>query len=225
MKHQSFSDKLKNLPGGIFLLGSILVLPGLLIIVLIYTRMETHMAINSFHTSFLDNLMKYWTHLGDGLMQIIVVSGLLFISIRYFFTGLTAFLSVGLAAQFFKRLVFIDFPRPVKFFEIHNPGYQLYLVPDVDVLTWLSFPSGHAATAFGLFFSMALLTKSRALQAGLFIIAAGVGYSRVYLSHHFLMDVVAGAFLGMILGWLSWRIFSRYARPWIECSILNVLKP
>jgi undecaprenyl-diphosphatase len=37
-----------------------------------------------------------------------------------------------------------------------------------------------------------------------------VGYSRVYLAHHFLIDVFAGAVLGLLFGSLSYLWYNKY---------------
>lgn len=60
----------------------------------------------------------------------------------------------------------------------------------------LSFPSGHAATAFaGATVLAALLPRSRVLP--LLVLAAAVAWSRVYVGVHYVSDVVAGAVLGV----------------------------
>lgn len=182
------------------------------------------MAMNGCHNSYIDLLMRYWTLLGDGNLQVILVLVLLLISFRYFFTALTAFIFSGLSVQFFKRVFFSDFPRPAKYFELSVTDYELYLVPGVELSSWFSFPSGHTATAFALFFALALLTKSKIGQAGLLLLAIGVGYSRIYLSQHFLMDVVGGSLLGMTMGWLAWRLFININRSWMDRSLNNLLK-
>jgi undecaprenyl-diphosphatase len=57
-----------------------------------------------------------------------------------------------------------------------------------------SFPSGHAATAFGAAVALALLVpRLRWWAIGL---ATLVALSRVYLGMHFTADVAAGALLG-----------------------------
>lgn len=224
MGNKSFLKSYGQSPGNMFLLGYLPVFMLLLILVLVRSKAFIHMAMNSFHTPFLDLLMKYWTWLGDGILLVIFILGLLLVSFRCFFTALTAFLFSGMGVQFLKRVLFSDFPRPMKYFEINRSDYELYLVPGVEINTWFSFPSGHTATAFALFFAIALLTRSKIAQAGLLILALGVGYSRVYLSQHFLMDVVAGSLLGMVMGWIAWRLFRDIDQNWMDRSLNNILK-
>jgi undecaprenyl-diphosphatase len=57
-----------------------------------------------------------------------------------------------------------------------------------------SFPSGHASTAFAAATVLARLEPRAA--PGLFLLAAAVGYSRLYVGVHFPLDVAGGAVLG-----------------------------
>lgn len=66
-----------------------------------------------------------------------------------------------------------------------------------------SFPSGHTATAFALVFTIILLIKSKATKWLVLFLAFGVAYSRIYLGQHFLSDVLAGAFIGILCGVFS----------------------
>jgi membrane-associated phospholipid phosphatase len=61
-----------------------------------------------------------------------------------------------------------------------------------------SFPSGHAGTAFVVFSSL-FVAYSRRWLLPLFIIPALISYSRIALGVHTWADVVAGAFLGLII--------------------------
>lgn len=224
MDRKSFLQTLRQSPGSTFLLGYLPIFVVSLTIVLVSSKASIHMAMNSCHNPFLDLLMRYWTLLGDGILLVILILVLLLVSFRYFFTALTTFIFSGLSVQFFKRVLFSDFPRPVKYFELSVTDYELYLVPGVELSSWFSFPSGHTATAFALFFALALLTRSKIGQAALLLLAIGVGYSRIYLSQHFLMDVVAGSLLGMFMGWLAWRLFKDIDRTWMDRSLNNLLK-
>jgi len=65
------------------------------------------------------------------------------------------------------------------------------------------FPSSHAACAFGFFFPLFL--SRRAVGAVGLVAAAAIAWSRVQLNAHHISDVAAGAFLGVIAGWICWR--------------------
>jgi undecaprenyl-diphosphatase len=63
----------------------------------------------------------------------------------------------------------------------------------------LSFPSGHTAAAFGS--AMAL---SRIWPSGRVLwwtLAVLMGYSRIYVGHHYPLDVAGGALVGVLVAW------------------------
>ena len=69
---------------------------------------------------------------------------------------------------------------------------------------FISFPSGHSVTAFALAF---VLSRAYPRYAFLFYGLAGlVALSRVYLAKHFPSDVVAGAAIGLLAGWIVCRL-------------------
>ncbi len=81
--------------------------------------------------------------------------------------------------------------------------------------TDFSFPSGHAAGsfAFAAFVATVLLAAPRRRAAGivaggLFVLAAGVALSRVYLGVHFPGDVAAGALVGLAVGAVGGRLYT-----------------
>jgi undecaprenyl-diphosphatase len=61
-----------------------------------------------------------------------------------------------------------------------------------------SFPSGHATTSFACATVLALLIPRLALP--LFVLAAAIAWSRVYVGVHFPLDVLGGAVLGVAIG-------------------------
>jgi undecaprenyl-diphosphatase len=82
-----------------------------------------------------------------------------------------------------------------------------------------SFPSGHSAGSFTVaaFLVTTLMrtapSRGRALASvGLVALAASIAFSRVFLGVHWFGDVVAGATLGSICGWVGARYFVRAPR-------------
>jgi undecaprenyl-diphosphatase len=69
-----------------------------------------------------------------------------------------------------------------------------------------SFPSGHSITAFGIAISIGLFYPQ--LQGCLLAVALLIAGSRILLGMHFLSDVLAGSALGVMLGVISYHVFS-----------------
>jgi undecaprenyl-diphosphatase len=61
-----------------------------------------------------------------------------------------------------------------------------------------SFPSGHAAAAFGV--AVAFAGEPHGLGPGALLLSVGIGLSRIYLGAHYPLDVAAGAVLGVFAG-------------------------
>ena len=64
-----------------------------------------------------------------------------------------------------------------------------------------SFPSGHTASSFAAATAMSVYYPKAAPVA--FLLAAGVGVSRVHLGHHFPSDVLVGSLVGLGTGALT----------------------
>ena len=69
--------------------------------------------------------------------------------------------------------------------------------------------SAHAGNAFAIavFFGSILKSSIKYLGLGLVIWASLVAYSRVYMGVHFPLDIVTGALLGSLFGWLFVKLF------------------
>jgi membrane-associated phospholipid phosphatase len=121
-------------------------------------------------------------------------------------------LSGGAILQILKHI--FSFDRPVSAFE-HYGNVMLPLVQGVDMHHSNSFPSGHASTFFVFCTCCALILAyhykhqhiennrrkwimMNLLMLSLLVIAALGGYSRVYLSQHFLSDVCVGSIIGFV---------------------------
>ena len=187
-----------------------------LMIILRTERLDLHMAINQAHTTWADPLFKYGTHLADGLVALGIGVVLLLARWRPFLLFAVSTIGSAIVVQLLKHTLFADHDRPGMFLD-RMPG--LYLLPGVEQLHHNSFPSGHSACAFSMCFALAVIMERRGVAVLLAITAAMLGWSRIYLSQHFAEDVLCGALIGSLVGWLAYRwlytgTFSR--RLWLN---------
>lgn len=99
-------------------------------------------------------------------------------------------LTNGLVKSWFKR------DRPAEYFENETLPHGLRK-PITS-----SFPSGHATSAF----VAAQILSTKRTRCLYFAGASAVAYSRVYVKMHHGSDVIAGAALGLGLGWLARKV-------------------
>jgi len=71
----------------------------------------------------------------------------------------------------------------------------------------ISFPSGHAQTAFTLATAVTILFPRWGIPA--FLVAGAVGISRIVLTSHYLSDVIAGAGVGILFTLAVKYLFDR----------------
>lgn len=174
--------------------------------------------INGNHSAFQDNLFKLVTHLGEGWIFILVL--LISIFTRYSLSLSIALMAVlnGIICAIIKQLFFSGhFPRPSAVLD-HR---LLYFVPGVVVHSQNSFPSGHTATIFCFAVLFSVLVRSKRASAIMLAVALSVGYSRIYLLQHFLMDVTAGALIGVASAFTILYLFDRIQLPpWTSRKLL-----
>lgn len=169
--------------------------------------------LNRHHHIVADHFFKYATHLGDGMVPVILI--LVAVLVRYRLALLVSAIALMqlIVSQLSKRVLFSDMPRPRQYFGDH----ALRFVDGVDVHLRYAFPSGHTLTAFSVATLMVFLfPEKKWVGIVAFVYAITVGISRIYLAQHFFMDVYAGAmlgvfFTGLIFFWMRSRAW--YANP------------
>lgn len=117
----------------------------------------------------------------------------------YFFG--TAIVSRFIFGEILKRL--INRPRPFEVF---------HFVPLIPEDGGQSFPSGHATFFFA--FSTAVYLYNKKAGIICYIVSVLMGLARIYSGVHYPLDILGGMALGALVGWGSWKIFSK--RAWCK---------
>jgi len=183
-----------------------------------FSKTEIYLYINSYHSPFFDNFFIFATQLGEGVLVASIIIFLLFIKYRHAILLTSSILLSTLIIQVLKHLVFSDALRPMSYF---TDKTDIYFVPGVDMNSFNSFPSGHTAAGFCLFLSLTLILNKKFYAFIFFIIAFLIGYSRMYLSQHFLVDVYFGSLISVTATLLCFVSLQKIKAPWLNKSILK----
>ncbi|MBU6325624.1 MAG: phosphatase PAP2 family protein, partial [Bacteroidetes bacterium] len=168
--------------------------------------------VNGHHHPSLDLFFSRITLLGDWVIYLISIAVGWRISHKNALAAITALALSGLCVSLLKHRVFPERSRPSVMLE---PG-SIRQVPSVPLHRNNSFPSGHTATAFTGFCCMAFFTRSFGIQAIFALLAGLVAYSRMYLGQHFLVDLLAGAAIGISTALVSQWIFELWRPRWLH---------
>jgi membrane-associated phospholipid phosphatase len=174
-------------------------------ILMLVDKGSIHLAINRLNSPFADVIFRWITEFGAFPLIAVTIVVTLFFRYRIAMVATVATTLASLLTQVGKRVIWPDSPRPKVFFADTD---LLYVVDGVHLHSAHSFPSGHTAGAFALFMTLAFLA-SKPVYKLLFLLAAClIGYSRMYLSQHFLIDVTVGSVIGtgsalLIYAWFS----------------------
>ncbi len=199
----------KKLPFIIAQLGSI----GLAMLIFIYSlligRETLFLVWNVDLGVFVDQFLRFFTNLAEGWIWIpylLFVFGLYKKDLVFI---LLNFLTTTLLTQLPKNYIWPNVNRPIASgIEVS----KIHTVTGVEVHTYNSFPSGHTATAFILFFlTVYFFPNKKVFWIGA-AYAVVCGYSRIYLGQHFPIDV-AGGIIAAVLSfqlsiWLRTKINS-----------------
>ncbi len=89
---------------------------------------------------------------------------------------------------------------------VHEPTIE-HLVHNVFRKGGLhGFVSSHAANTFAIFIFTSRIFKNRSYFLLLLFWAVVVSYSRIYIGVHYPLDIIGGALLGWLLGWVFYKL-------------------
>ena len=106
---------------------------------------------------------------------------------------------------------------------MHEAALNFVLPYGLDpsaLLKWSSFPSDHAVLFFTLATGLTYISKKVGIFAFFYTIVF-IAFPRIYLGVHYPTDIIAGALIGIAIGWLTNRsiINSKISKPivnWAE---------
>lgn len=195
----------------------------------IYPKGDLHLLLNSYHAPFEDCLFACFTRLAEFPLYLVALLPLLFWKPGWTYLYAASEITCALTVCAVKHCC--DMPRPIAFFE--HSGIALPLVDGVRMCCRHSFPSGHTSTFFVFATTAALLVayehsaqgkdgksvRSALLTTALFFFALLGGYSRIYLSQHFLSDVLCGSLIGFLTPCFLFGLF--YKMQWTQKDWFN----
>lgn len=200
---------------------------------------DLHLWLCDRHTPARDFIYRYYTQIAEWFPYVVCIALLLFNRIGNGIFASCCMIGSALTTQLLKHL--INAPRPATWFAEHMPDIQLPLVDGVQMNAWYSFPSGHTTSFFALAFAVCILITNHlaekrdnsgikgraclialAVQILLFLLAALGGYSRIYLSQHFTLDVLGGVVVGILITIVCYAIFSRFEdKKWYNYRLFS----
>jgi membrane-associated phospholipid phosphatase len=191
---------MKNLQGSFrrnpgFFIGYLLFFFVLLAFCLLTGKTAGFLYINSFHNRISDDFFILITNIGNGLFIIIIIAWMLIRRKKVWAwqTGIS-FLTSGLIVQIGKHAIYS--PRPSAFFQSKA---SIHLLQGITCTGNSSFPSGHTASVFALATLLSLYSSDKRWGILYLSIAFLAGFSRIYLSQHFPVDVLVGSAIGVLV--------------------------
>ncbi|GAB3177929.1 phosphatase PAP2 family protein [Telluribacter humicola] len=193
------------------------------VVQLFYAQSDIIISINNNWNPFSDYLFKYSTHLGDSIFIFAVALLTLLYSFRRALLIMLSYLIAGMIVQICKNFIFSDIQRP--WYTMAKVAPWLHKVEGVQMYQNGSFPSGHTTSAFALFAMLAFMSRTPWLKALYLVPAAMVGYSRMYLLQHFMIDVYVGSMLGVVssvlLNYYIEKYWEAHPKAWHQKGLLT----
>ncbi|MBD78352.1 MAG: phosphatase PAP2 family protein [Crocinitomicaceae bacterium] len=179
--------------------------------ILIQYDRELFLFLNGMHNATFDWLM-WW--ISDEIVWIPFYVFLLYLLYKEYgfkglwFTVVMVVVAVAVTDQASVKLFKNVFMR-------YRPSHNLEIKDLVHIVNdyrggMYGFVSSHAANSFVLATTIGMLLRSNKILVGLWLWAALVSYSRIYLGVHYPSDILGGAFLGLTVGYVIYSFGRSY---------------
>jgi len=174
---------------------------------------QLFLLINGIHSSFFDNFMF---QVSNKLVWIPFYIAILYTLIKYrkkeaFWIALALILCIVISDQVASGVLKNSVKR-LRPSHVDSLSSVIHLVKGYGGGGLYGFASSHASNAVGFALLSALIIRKRVYTISIFAWAVITAYSRIYLGAHYPLDVVAGAFIGMIAAAFCYALIIQY-RP------------
>ena len=166
---------------------------------------------NDLANPFLDAILPYWREKTTWIPAYLLAAFLLVK--KYQWQGVRLLLLIGLgiliADQLTSSVIKPLVGRP-------RPCYAAAFAGQIRELVgcgWHeSFPSSHSSNHFALamILSLTWLKKNKGWQWALFLWAASISLAQVYVAKHYPVDILVGALIGLMVGWVIVLLYHRW---------------
>lgn len=102
-----------------------------------------------------------------------------------------------------------------------RPSHNSDLLPSLHLVNGYvgglyGFTSSHAANSFSVALLMSLIYRHRYVMFALMLWAVMQCYSRMYLGVHYPGDIIGGTLVGLLVGWLVYRLWLWVEHNWLH---------
>ena len=162
-----------------------------------------HWIRQTFSCAFQDAVMPYITKFADSGIGWILLALVLLIprKTRRMGAAMGVALAIGFVTGNLLLKNLVARTRPFLF----DPSIELFIAPPHE----FSFPSGHTLASFEC--AVAVFCYRRKWGVAALLFAVLIAFSRLYLQVHYPTDVLCGAILGSLIGYLAYRIVETIA--------------
>ena len=183
--------------------------------ILLYER-DAFFALNGSDSTFLDRFMWLYTGKEVWLPLAILIIGVLVYK-KNWRESLLIILAIALVVLLCDQFAsHVCKPLFTRFRPTHHPDFMEQVKTVFNYRGGLyGFISSHAANAFGFATLMALIMKNRWFGWTLFLWATLTAYTRIYLGVHFISDVVPGMVVGILFGYVVYRLYLFVRSKWL----------
>ncbi len=183
--------------------------------ILFYER-DAFFALNGSDSAFLDRFMWLFTGKDVWLPLAILIIGVLVYK-KDWRESLLIFSAIALVVLLCDQFAsHVCKPLFTRFRPTHHPDFMEEVKVVFNYRGGLyGFISSHAANAFGFATLMALIMRNRWFEWTIFLWAALTAYSRIYLGVHFISDVVPGIIVGVLFGYVVYKLHQFVRSKWL----------